>query len=101
LAHKVFGVIKKCIEDSIPWTITPATGIESLSRLWYEFANEYVSYTKRDNSASIGIVDAATIFEARRLKKERKKRISKVHIWTKDRTLKSHEPDKESDSFVN
>jgi len=100
-AHKVSAMIKECITDNIPCTITPATGTESLSELWDKFANEYINYTKSGNSQSIGLVDTATIHEAKRLKEKYKNSILKVHIWTKDGTLKSHEPDKEPNPFIN
>ncbi|MDM8549109.1 hypothetical protein QUF72_03480 [Desulfobacterales bacterium HSG2] len=100
--EKVLPIVKQCINDNMPWTITPATGIKRLSELWDKFANEYIHYTKRDdNCGSIGLVDAAIIYEAKRLKEEYKKRISKVHIWTKDTILKPHEPDEEPNPFVN
>jgi hypothetical protein len=103
LAHKVLATVEQCITKNIPWTITPATGTESLPELWNKFANEYITYTKSGNkkSPSIGLVDAATIHEAKRLKQEYEKRISQVHIWTKDGTLKSHEPDREPNPFIN
>ncbi len=91
----------ECINKKVPWTITPATGTESLSELWDKFAKKYINYTKSNKSGSIGLVDAATIYEAQRLKEEYKKRISKVHIWTKDGTLKPHEPDAEPNPFIN
>ena len=61
-----------------------------------------IYHTKRDdNCGSIGLVDAAIIYEAKRLKEKYKKSISKVHIWTKDTILKPHEPDEEPDPFIN
>ncbi len=81
LALEVLGIVNKCISSRTPWTITPATGIESLADLWEKFANEYIKYTKSEHSPSIGLVDSATIYEARRLKKEYGKRASKVHKY--------------------
>ena len=40
------------------------------------------------------------IFEAQRLKRGRYKgKGFRVHIWTKDRSLKAHEPNREPDPF--
>lgn len=102
LATTISKTINGCVTKNSPWTITPSASIESLSELWHEFANNYINCTKKDkeNSESIGLVDTATICEALRLKEEYKDRSLKVHIWTKDRTLKSHEPDMEENPFV-
>lgn len=101
IAHKVLPVIKQCVKENRPWTIVPSTDIGSLSILWEQFTRTYIYYTKSDDSASIGLVDSSLIFEAQRLKIEYKKKISKVHIWTRDSALKSHEPDSETNPFVN
>ncbi len=104
LANTLLGTIESCMKFNSPWTITPATCIKGLYTLWHDFAHEYVQYTKSKSSGkggSIGLVDSSTIHEARRLKKEHKKSIYKVHIWTKDGTLKALEPDKESHPFIN
>ena len=49
---------------------------------------------------SVGLVDAFTIAEAKRLKASHKQVKPKVHIWTNDSDLKEHEPDKEVGAFL-
>ena len=43
----------------------------------------------------IGLSDTALIEEARRLKTKYNQPEDRVHIWTRDRRLKTHEPDAE------
>jgi len=100
LAYKVSCFIAKCITENKPCSITPATGTEQLPDLWDKFATDYIYYAK-EKGESIGLVDAAVIYEAKRVKEEYKRRISKVHIWTRDETMKPHEPDKEPNPFIN
>lgn len=95
LANAVLEAIEKRI-----WTITPAAGVEELHALWSAFSKNYIYHTKPKKSGSIGLVDAATVHEARRLKDEYPECPVKVHIWTKDQTLKSNDPDKEPNPFV-
>ncbi|OUD15450.1 PIN domain-containing protein [Thioflexithrix psekupsensis] len=105
LALKIAETIKKSIENQKPWEIVPAIDIGNFIDLWEKFAKEYIECTKggKNSSESIGLVDATIIEEARKLKKDKsKRRIEpvKVHIWTKDKTLKAHEPDEEENSFT-
>jgi len=91
LSIKLLETIKSCIENQRPWIITPSTGIEVLSELCRVFSDKYVI-------KGIGLTDTFIIQEAKGLKKE--KSHFKVHIWTKDRSLKAYEPDKEENPFI-
>lgn len=77
LAMKMLDTIKRCVNESNPWTITPTTGISFLSDLFEEFAR-----TEKYVHQQIGLVDAFTIHLAHRLKKDRGP--CEVHIWTRN-----------------
>jgi len=50
----------------------------------------------------MGLTDTYTLEEAVRLKaRYNSAKDYKVHIWTKDNSLKAHEPDAEPNPFVN
>ena len=94
LARKLLKDVEASLQDQGPWILTPNADFQVLSRLCRAFVGEFVQQ-------AISLTDAFTIFEARRLKRERYKgKGFRVHIWTKDRSLKSHEPDREPDPFV-
>ena len=92
LSQALFEAVEKAISNSGDrlWTITPADDLMFLPDLCRGFHKEYVQI-------SIGLTDAFIIREALRLKNERKSSERTVHIWSKDRSLKAHEPDSESD----
>ncbi len=48
----------------------------------------------------IGLVDTFTITEAIRLKEHFRNLSARVHIWTKDHQLKSHEPDADAERYL-
>ncbi|MCK5229174.1 MAG: hypothetical protein KAR13_02850 [Desulfobulbaceae bacterium] len=93
LGDKLFKTVKTCVGENMPWDITPTTGIEFLPDLCKVFASHYVSQC-------IGLTDTSIIQEARRLKDKYSSFHYKVHIWTTDDILKSHEPDNESNPFL-
>jgi len=93
-AGKVFcDTITSSVERNIPWIITPSTEIELLPRFCEIFLENCVKQC-------IGLTDTFTIQEAHRLKKKYVSFGYKVHIWTKDKSLKAHEPDFENDPFL-
>ena len=99
LANLFVQSIKTSVEKSMPWTITPpAIAIEDLPKLLEYFANHSVVQCK--GSKCIGLVDTSTVLQAQRLKNERKSLGYQVHIWTKDKRLKEHEPDPENNPFL-
>jgi hypothetical protein len=92
LAEALLEAVERSLEGGGPWVIIPAVPREVLPELCRLFKGEFVSQ-------GIGITDTSVIYEARRLKKNYRE-TSRVHIWTKDRRLKSYEPDKERDPYV-
>jgi hypothetical protein len=93
LGKELYETVQSCVNENMPWNITPATGIELLPKLCEAFSNKYVIQ-------GVGLTDAFIVQEANRLKKTYSKHKVKVHIWTKDQALKAQEPDKENNAFI-
>ncbi len=94
LAEWLCATVTQCLQKSEPWTITPAQNpAEVLPSLMARF----VPLAGRQK---IGLVDAFTESEARRLKANFKALKSRVHIWTNDTALKRLEPDGETDPYL-
>jgi hypothetical protein len=91
--EKLRDDIENSLRAATPWVITPAVEKDSLRAFSWTWVDEFVS-------ERIGLTDAAIIHEARRLKREYEKQRAPVHIWTRDATLKAHEPDREPEPFV-
>ena len=95
LARKLSGTIREGFEEGTPWIILPWASGNDAQPLLDSFSTEWAKQ-------KIGVTDAFTIEEARRLKKKYRSSLGYVvHIWTKDRRLKANEPDHEPDPFVN
>lgn len=96
LAKKLCETVTRCVDEDNPfrpWNITPKLSMEDLPRLCQTFVAEHVA-------KGIGFTDTAVCEEARRLKVKYASFGYKVHIWTKDRKLKSMEPDPEEAAFI-
>jgi hypothetical protein len=99
LADSLLQTIKTCVEKSTPWKITPpAIVIKDLPKLLKHFADQSVVQCR--DGKCMGLVDTSTVYEAQNLKDKYGNFGYKVHIWTKDKTLKASEPDSESDPFL-
>ena len=88
------STVTKCLQDARPWTITPTQRpqevLPSLMSRFRELANR----------ESVGLVDAFTEAEAKRLKADFAGLKCRVHIWTNDEPLKRLEPDKEVNPYL-
>jgi hypothetical protein len=96
LQEQFHDTIQKALSDTIPFTILFMNDINAEKRfleLCFDFVGKYAD-------ENIGLTDTCVISEANRLKKKRHGFDYKVHIWTKDKRLKAHEPDKEEDAFL-
>jgi hypothetical protein len=98
LANLLAATVRSCIEKATPWIITPASqdilyDLSELVRLCDLYAEELAIQ-------GIGLSDTSIIEEARRLKRKYNQSDARVHIWTKDKKLKSHEPDTEPEPLV-
>jgi len=95
LAQKLFLDVKDSVETSKPWITLPSVEIgEALRRLCKAFSENY-------QRLRIGLTDSFIIEEANRLKRDQDNKFGfKVHIWTKDKALKTYEPDTEENPFT-
>jgi hypothetical protein len=84
--------VKASINEGTPWTITPSEGISEI----LPHCQKFESYCK----IGIGLTDTLVIQESLRLKKRYSGLGYTIHIWTKDTTLKSYEPETEADAFL-
>jgi hypothetical protein len=92
LAKRFVADVLQSFESTVPFIITPHIDEENLKALLRVFSGKLAPQR-------IGLTDGSMIEEARRLK-DKYGRQAYVHIWTKDRRLKAHEPDAEPDPFV-
>lgn len=101
LAAQFNKAIRNSVESGSPWIITPGSDSSILLELGnlVEMCDRYAIELAIQG---IGLSDTAIVEEAKRLKKKYKKYGSGalVHIWTKDRRLKPHEPDAEPNPFL-
>ena len=94
LAEQVRDTVLSSLDLGTPWTIIPSQQLTT-------FKNLIVSFVKDHVIQGIGLSDSTLIDEAHRLKRNRYQRRSwRVHIWTKDKTLKAREPDNEPRAYL-
>ena len=93
IARYFCETVKSSVEKGGPWIIIPSINIEKLPQFCDNYIKQYVSQ-------KFSLTDTFIITEARRIKKEYGSFGYKVHIWTKDTSLKAHEPDTEEDPFL-
>ena len=92
LALKLIDTVRSSINDGNPWTITPSEGLSEL----LTNCREFESYCEM----GIGLTDTLVIIESVRLKKRYSGLGYSIHIWTMDKAIKSHEPEKEEAAFL-
>ncbi len=76
-----------------PWRVLPAVEPAALIALMDSFIDDGMV------AQGVGLVDTQTVTEAARLRKHKGLGYA-VHIWTKDHTLKSYEPDAEPNPYL-
>ena len=94
LAQWLYGTVTSCLENSRPWTITPTQKPEEVLPSLME------RFCPLASKQQIGLVDAFTIEEADRLKRNYANIKGRVHIWTNDGPLKKFEPDPEPNPYL-
>lgn len=101
-ANKLITSIHSSIMDESPWIITGSSepdillNFDSFFGICTEFCTRYAA-------ESIGIVDSIIIKEAERIKGKYASFLNStysVHIWTRDRLVKSYEPDIEPNPYI-
>lgn len=103
LAHEVKSAIEGSLQNTIPWTILPFEGDNSMTD-WVTVLNDALTVFNNEYVQSeIGLTDIAVIRQSNSLRtavSNRPQPRPLVHIWTTDHVLKSHEPDTERNAFV-
>ena len=94
LANKLLETVKSSLATTNPWTITPTGSPEDILPSLLE------RFVPLVTKMQIGLVDAFTLEEARRLKESHKAYKARIHIWTNDRNLKHNEPDPELKPYL-
>lgn len=93
LSQKLYKTVEMSLNHSVPWIIPPYSGINDvLKDICKLFSDVYSSH-------GIGLTDTYIIREANFWKSKYNSRY-KIHIWTKDASVKSYEPDIEHDSVL-
>jgi predicted nucleic acid-binding protein len=98
LAEQLARTVRQSVEKGTPWVIVPAPEdillhVSELPRLCDVYAAEFADQR-------IGLSDTAIIESSRRLKAKYGSFGNLVHIWTKDKRMKRHEPDPEPEPLV-
>lgn len=103
LAANLRDAVAESLSSSVPWTITPFEGDDSM-RDWVEvLASAVNEFSEEFAHQEIGLTDLAVLRCANRLKtvvRERPNPKPLVHIWTVDGDLKAREPDIEIGAFL-
>ena len=94
LAEQVRDTVLSSLDLGTPWTIIPSQQLTTFKNLIVSFVDDHVIQR-------IGLSDSTLIDEARRLKDTTYRGPGwRVHIWTKDKTLKAREPDNEPRAYL-
>ena len=89
LARKVATDVTTSMARGQPWLMSPATGIDGIAKFVQRFAFNPAHL-------ELGLTNSEVIETAKELKgKYGADRAYQVHIWTRNRSLKAHEPDRE------
>lgn len=93
LSVRLRNTVAKCIDEGLPWNLLGMGDTRAMGKHLDGFV--------RHSSEGLSLVDAVLIDEANRLRRETYRgRAWRVHIWTKDRSLKAREPDREPRPFL-
>ncbi len=94
LAGWLCATVATCLRTARPWIITPTQSPEDVLPPLLE------RFVPLASKQQIGLVDAFTVDEAKRLKVSYGTLKNSVHIWTNDGPLKKLEPDAEPDPYL-
>ena len=91
--------IRNSVNDGIPWVFSPSTENDVLLSLG-EFLELCDEFGDELTQQGFGLTDISVISQSVKLKAKYLSMGMRVHIWTRDKTLKAREPDVEEDAFV-
>ena len=93
LAKQLRDDVLSSLEEGVPWTIVPSQRLDAFKKLVVSFVDNHII-------EGIDLSDSTLIDEAHRLKNNTYRKPWRVHIWTKDKTLKAREPDSEPRAYL-
>lgn len=94
LSVKLRDTVVTSGREGQPWNLLPALDMSTVERL-------ISSFVDHSREKGMGLVDTTLIDEAARLRQTTYRgKAWRVHIWTKDQTLKAREPDDEPNAFL-
>lgn len=91
-AELLTRTVTTSIHGSGPWTISPHDGLDTLLKICEAFSDNYVIQ-------GIGLSDSCVI-EIAKTWKSKFKNNGRVYIWTKEASIKAHEPDTEAAAYL-
>jgi len=94
------GLIEQCLDDDLPFFITPCSNAESVSDFIKDLCLVINRFSSEFVQQQLGLTDVSIITEYERLKKQHKLSNCKIHIWTRHQALKAREQDPELKPFV-
>ena len=91
LARQIATDVESSVSRAVPWLISPSQGLDVFVRFVRTFASD-------PSRLKIGLTNSDVVEIATALKgKYGASANYRVHIWTRNRSLKAHEPDAEPD----
>lgn len=103
LADSLSQHVRASINESSPWIISHALGAQKLSDLMDILKDAADKFAADVTAERFSLTDISVLREADHLKKSHPSdslRTYQVHIWTRENSIKSREPDNELNSFI-
>lgn len=94
-------LIKMCLDDDIPYFITPCSNAESVKEFIQDLSKIINRFSAEFVQQRLGLTDASIISEAECLAEKYSLAKCKVHIWTTHEALKAREPEPEINPYLN
>lgn len=99
LARWFAKTVKSSVEEGNPFVLVPVGGRDIMLDL-AELLSLCETFARSFAHRQVGLTDTSIIEQAKRLKKNYAGTGCLVHIWTRDKALKRHEPDAEADPYL-
>ena len=94
LVARIANDIGRSVTEAVPWTLQPSKGVAEAAAFIRAFAND-------PRRLQMGLTKSDVVEIASRLKAKYGSSVGyMVHIWTRRRSLKAHEPDRERDPLL-
>ena len=94
LAGRIAEDVERSVNEAVPWTLQPSRGVMEAADFVRAFASD-------PGRLAMGLTKSDIIEVASRLKRKYGDSTGyRVHIWTRNRSLKAHEPGREPDPLL-